>query len=201
MSYKMNKYKYIPIVLVLLCAVIQGTVHGQDNSGKEREYKIKAAFLYNFIKFVDWPEEKIKNANDAMVIGIIGKDPFGNAFEPVKDKNVKGQKAIIKYFKSYEAFSQNQTELKEISEELTKCNLLFISSSEINYLDKIINIIKNSNVLTVGENKDFLKAEGIINFLLEENKVRFEINLVAAKKSKLQIRSQLLRLAKNVIEK
>ena len=83
---------------------------------------------------------------------------------------------------------------------MKKCHLLFICSSEKDNLTDIIDIIKNKNILTVGETKDFLKTGGIINFLLDDNKVRFEINLSAAKKSNLIIRSQLLRLAQKVID-
>ena len=83
---------------------------------------------------------------------------------------------------------------------MKKCHLLFICSSENDDLPDILNIVKNNNVLTVGETGDFLKTGGIINFLLEENKVRFEINLIAARDAKLTIRSQLLRLAQRVID-
>ena len=196
----MAKQKYILIIFTLVFPGILVTGQSQEIDAQDREYKIKAAFLYNFIKFVDWPEEKVKNEKGAMVIGIIGKNTFGDAFEPVKDKDVKGQKAEIKHFKSFSEYKYNETELKKIKDDIKNCHLIFICSSEKEYLIDIINIVKDSNVLTVGETKDFLKADGIINFILEENKVRFEINLIASKESKLTIRSQLLRLAKRVIE-
>ncbi len=59
-----------------------------------REYQIKAAFIYNFINFVDWPKEKMAESNEPVIIGIVGKDPFGDAFAPVKDKEVKGKKFL-----------------------------------------------------------------------------------------------------------
>ena len=94
----------------------------------------------------------------------------------------------------------NNFEYKNTVEALKKCHLLFICSSEKDNLFDIIDLVKNQSVLTVGETPGMLKAGGIINFLLEENKVRFEINLIAARQSKLTVRSQLLRLAKTVIE-
>jgi len=78
--------------------------------------------------------------------------------------------------------------------------LLFICRSEKEQLGKIINIVKDHNVLTVGDMNDFLESGGIINFVIDDQKVRFEINNNAAKQEKLNIRSKLLRLAKKVIE-
>ena len=135
-----------------------------------------------------------------MTFGIIGKNTFGNAFEPVNDKKTKGQEVVVKYFNSFSELQKSNDNMEKIAEELSKCQLLFICSSETDNLAKILNIVKNKNILTVGETKDFLKTGGIINFLLEDNKVRFEINLIAAKEAKLTIRSQLLRLAQKVID-
>ncbi len=196
----MTKHKYITIILAAFYPVVLVTAQDQSNSSQALEYKIKAAFLYNFIKFVDWPEDRTANDDKITIVGIIGKNTFGDAFEPVKDKKVKGQEAVIKYFKSFSELEKNSDDLEKTADEMKKCHLLFICSSEKDNLADIIDIVKNNNVLTVGETKDFLKAGGIINFLLEDNKVRFEINLSAAKKSKLIIRSQLLRLAQKVID-
>jgi hypothetical protein len=134
----------------------------------------------------------------------MGKNPFGDAFEPVKNKKVKGNNTIIKYFQGFKELKKieedDNSEYKNIVAELRKCHLLFICSSEKDNLVDILNLVKNRNILTVGETPGMLEVNGIINFLLEENKVRFEINLNAARESKLAIRSQLLRLAKTVIE-
>lgn len=172
----------------------------QSNSGHDLEYDIKAAFLYNFIKFIDWPEINDINDTEKLIIGVIGKNNFGDAFKPVQDKKVKGKDTVIKYFKSFSELEKNKEEYAKTSEEILKCHLIFISSSEKDYISKILNIVDKKSILTVGETKNFLKDGGIINFVLEENKVRFEINLIAAKQSDLTIRSQLLRLAKSVIE-
>jgi hypothetical protein len=197
------KKVYILIILFLLSASSL-LAQNQDDSSQSREYKIKAAFLYNFIKFVDWPKEKAVTEDESVVIGIIGKNPFGDAFEPVKNKKVKGNNTVIKYFKGYKELKEiekdNNSEYEKIVEELRNCYLLFICSSEKNNLVDILNLVRNHGVLTVGETPGMLEVNGIINFLLEENKVRFEINLNNARESELVIRSQLLRLAKNVIE-
>jgi hypothetical protein len=202
----MIKNKYTIIILVLILIAISLSAKGQsakptdERTSQNLEYKVKAAFLYNFIKFVNWAGNTDSDSNKIMTLGIIGKNTFGNAFEPVNDKKTKEQEVVVKYFNSFSELQKNNDNLSKATEELSKCQLLFICSSETDNLANIINIVKNKNILTVGETKDFLKAGGIINFLLEDNKVRFEINLLAAKEAKLTIRSQLLRLAQKVID-
>lgn len=200
----MDIKKYFLVFLTLIVAAIPVFAQSQNESAQSREYKIKAAFLYNFLKFVDWPEDKENDNNNPILIGIIGKDIIADAFEPVKDKKVKNKNTVIKTFKSFEELKkikdEKSPEFQDTVDALRKCHLLFICSSEKNNLVEIIDLVKNNSVLTVGETSGMLKTGGIINFLLEENKVRFEVNLVAAKQSKLTIRSQLLRLAKQVIE-
>jgi hypothetical protein len=171
-----------------------------DNSDLRREYKIKAAFLYNFIQFVDWPKEKTPEQDDPIILGIIGEDPFGDSFEPIENKPIKGRKSLISRFEGIEKLKKSSDKGKSKIDSLKKCHLLFICSSEKDHLKEIINLVNGNGVLTVGETPNMLKSGGIINFLVEENKVRFEINLTTAKQEKLKIRSQLLRLATEVID-
>jgi hypothetical protein len=199
----MRHRRYIFAVLLVLLA---GAIAPRSRAGSEpsQEYKVKAAFLYNFLKFVDWPKETTADANEPITIGIIGKDPYGNAFEPVKDKDVKGKKVVLKRFKSFEELktssADDERQMEKHIEALKKCHLLFVCSSESKSLKEILKHVKDQPVLTVGEMPGFLEAGGIMNFLMEDNKVRFEVNAAAAKHAKLKIRSQLLRLAKRVIE-
>lgn len=169
-------------------------------AAESKEYQIKAAFLYNFIQFVDWPKEKAADSNQPIIIGIIGRDPFGNVFESLKNKKIKGKSVVIRRVKTFEELKKNG-ELEDKINELKKFHVLFICSSENKNLKQIIDPIKTDNILTVGETGNFLENGGIINFVLEEKKVRFEINLDAANTSNLKISSQLLRLAEKVIQK
>lgn len=175
------------------------------DSPTSQEYQVKAAFLYNFLQFADWPEEKLADSNEPIIIGIIGNNPFGNAFEPVKDKKVKGRAVVIKRFNGLEELKKsadkNKPESVQETETLTKCHLLFICSSEQKNLKEIIDTVKDRSVLTVGEMEGFLESGGIINWFVEDKKIRFEINTAAAERAKLKIRSNLLRLAKRVVEK
>jgi hypothetical protein len=199
---RIEAYKFAVLALAFFVTPI--ALKANDDSTVSREYQIKAAFLYNFIQFVDWPEEKSADSNKPITIGIIGKDPFGNAFDPVEDKDAKTRKVLIKRFKTFEelkkAGEKDKSLLDREIESMRKCHLLFICSSEEKSVGEITNLVKDHSVLTVGDMKGFLEAGGVTNFIVEEQKVRFEINVTTAKQAKLQIRSQLLRLAKRVVE-
>lgn len=191
----------ISILNVLVLSLL--SLPAMADSAPSREYQIKAAFLYNFVRFVDWPKDKREDANEPIRIGIIGKNPFKNAFEPIRDKKLKGRKVIIETFKTLAKVKQSENNDKtpqhpEI-EKIRKCHLLFICDSEKKYLADIIELVRRHGILTVGQVPGFLEAGGIINFQEKKKKIRFEINLKAARKSKLKIRAKLLRLATRVI--
>ena len=156
------------------------------------EYQVKAAFLYNFVKFVQWPEEKPADNNDIITIAVIGNHKFGNAFESVKGKKVRDKKIIVKFFSRFHDTNDKN--------DLKKCHLLFICPSEKQHLNDIIEIAGQANILTVADMNGFIQNGGIIQFIMQDKKVRFQINLSAARRAKLKIRSQLLRLAKKVVE-
>ncbi len=184
--------------LSLVLFVTSFVLRAQADTTASREYQVKAAFLYNFMNFADWPEEKLSDNNEPITIGIIGKDPFGDAFKPIQDKLVKGKKVVIQHFQGLEELKKSSEGHPQI-EAIRKCHLLFVCQSEKGVLKEIINWVKDYSVLTVGDMEDFLESGGIINFVMEDNKVRFEINVATARNAKLKIRSQLLRLAKRVI--
>lgn len=172
-------------------------------SASSREYQVKAAFLYNFIQFTEWPAAKIADNNNAISIGIIGDDPFGAAFDPVKEKSVKNKKMVIKRFGRFteliKGANEDKSKSAENTEALRKCHVLFVCDSEKENLSKIIEIVKDSAVLTVGQSENFLDDGGIIRFIKEAEKVAFEVNIIAAKEAGVQVSSQVLRLAKRVI--
>jgi hypothetical protein len=199
---------YTLIALILILSLLPVRAQAEDESALSREYQVKAAFLYNFIKFVEWPKEKLADSNDTITIGIIGSNILGEAFETAETKRIKDKKLTIKQFPIFEEYktrAKDKTKFKEeykaeYEDALKKCHIVFISSSEEKYLEEILNLVKNGNVLTVGETEPFLDKGGVINFVTEQKKVRFEINLTAANRAKLKIRSQLLRLSKRVVE-
>ena len=174
-------------------------------SAREREYKIKAAFVYNFIKFVDWPEENTPDKDKPITIGVLGSDVLIKAFGPIKNKEAKGRRVVIKRFedrdKLEESRKKNDSAWKEKIEALKKCRVVFVCTCESGTKEipvEIIKALKGSGVLLVGEVPGFLEKGGVINFVTENKKVRFEINSTSAKRNNLKIRSQLLKLARRV---
>lgn len=154
---------------------------GQPSPGAVQEYQIKAAFLYNFAKFVDWPEEPA-GTSAPLVIAVFGRDPFGPSLEQtVAGKTVNGRPLLIRRTSRLE--------------ELLPCHILFVSSSEKRRLNQIWQALDNASVLTVSDMEEFLGLGGAVGFLIEESKIRSGINLQAARRTGLRISSRLLSLA------
>ena len=146
------------------------------------EYQVKAVFLYNFARFVEWPADP---PTVPIVIGILGEDPFGNALEEtVRGKTINGHELAVKHLKS--------------GQEARGCQIVFVASSERRRLRPLLASLGGAGVLTVGETEGFAESGGIISFTLEDDRVRFEINVDAAQRAGLKISSKLLSLAKVV---
>lgn len=192
------------LLLLVLCVslglIVTQIAFADTSSAKYKEYEVKAAFIFNFLKFIDWPEEKTAANNNQIIIGIIGEDPFGPASDVFKDKAVDEHKLLVKRFEGIEQIKKMpEKEKNERLDALKNCHLLFICQSEQKQLRDIIEIVRNSSVLTVADTDGFIEAGGIINFFTENNKIRFDINQAVAEKTGLKIRSQLLHLAKRVV--
>lgn len=156
-------------------------------SGEEKavsEYEVKAAFLYNFVKFVDWPDGSQGEGKGVVNVCMFGPGPFDSELAKLKDKVVKGRRFAVKYTRS--------------TEEFRGCHVLFICNSEKGRLQKALKAVKGKGILTVGDTEGFAQRGVIINFYLEDKKIRFEINLDAAREARFSISSQLLRLARIV---
>ncbi len=174
------------IFIIVICAIVSAWLNAHAEPPPSREYLIKAAFLYKFAKFVDWPAKAFPNDRTPLTICILGKEPFGAALETIKDKKVRGRKLVI----------QRLARL----EDLKQCHILFISASEEKRLPELLSTIKGKAILTVSDMKGFAHCGGIINLVTIEKKIRFEINLDAAHLAGLKISSKLLKLAKIVGE-
>ena len=189
---------YIAVLAIFGCSLVSD-VRSNSQSSQYKEYEVKAAFIYNFLKFIDWPKEKMANSGKQIIIGFIGENPFGPAADVFKNKKVEDRDVTLKYFGGLEQIEKMPEKDRAANEEsLKNCHLLFICPSEQKQVSEIIEIVGKNGVLTVGDSDGFTKSGGVINFLMEDNKIRFNINLTAAEKSGLKIRSQLLRLAKKV---
>jgi len=157
---------------------------GIAESGGDREYDIKAAFLYRFCHYVDWQGENNPDSGDTVTIGILGENPFGSALDPLTFKTVKGKKVVIRQLQNVQ--------------DAGHCQVVFISASEKGRLPQILDALQHHCVLTVSEVDGFAQHGGIINLIAEGNKVRFEINPVAAEKARLNLNPQLLKVARVV---
>ncbi|HZS46541.1 MAG TPA: YfiR family protein [Blastocatellia bacterium] len=158
-----------------------GTLHAQAISDSQ----VKAAFLYNFAKFIDWPADAFSSDSSPIVIGVVGNDPFGGALEQTTSgRSVNGRPIAIKRLR--------------LGQDLRDCHILFVSVSEKRQLTAVMLSVKQASVLTVGDMDEFIDEGGVIRFLLEGDRVRFEINLAAAERARLKISSKLLSLAKSV---
>ena len=147
------------------------------------EYSLKTAFLYNFARLVDWPENMVSQNASTMQICLIGDDLFGDALDVLRNKKAHNKQLIVK----------RHVQLNDVAE----CQLLFISESEQDNLHKILQITSQYPVLTISELPNFVQQQGHIRFFLRADKtLSLEINLDAIKQSRLKISSRILSLAK-----
>lgn len=150
------------------------------------EYSVKAAFLFHFAQFIDWPGETFKDASSPLTYCTLGDDPFHGALDASLSGKTVGTRPIrVLHFKQ--------------QKDIQGCQILFIGPVEKTALSGVLASLNGNAVLTVGESDQFVETGGMIGFLLEESKIRFEINLDAAEHAKLKISSRLLALAKTVI--
>jgi hypothetical protein len=172
--------------VVLVGGVPWGLAQSEENAETNREYAIKAAYLYQFSRYVQWPASAFANENSPLVIGVLGVDPFGNILEEIaRTKRIEGRPIVIRRFASMADY--------------TPCHILFISSSvSPEQKEAAIQKAKRAPILLVGEEPGFAEQGGTINFFFDENKIRFEINATAVKHDQLKISSKLLSLAKIV---
>jgi len=184
-----RKFLLKAIRLIALLGLLVGVSHRAYGATPAfTEYQVKALFLFNFAKYVDWPAEAFLSKNAPIVIGVLGKDNFKEDLQrAVESKSITGRTIIIKYVTA--------------DAELSGCHILFISASEKSRLEEILVKTGTLPILTVGEQEQFLEKNGIINFRLKKENIRLEINLAAARKANVQISSKLLAVADVVMGK
>lgn len=166
--------------LIPVCLLVMPVVgHGEGLP----DYQVKAAFIYNFAKFVELPNELFESPETPLKVCLLGKHRNAATFASLRGKDVKGRKV----------------EVREIAgiESLGGCHVLFISRSEEAHIDEILSQVPEG-VLTVGESEGFVADGGIINFVVVDKRVRFDINQQQARKVGISISSHLLRLAHQV---
>lgn len=173
----MNKF-YQSLFFILL---ITGGIQAQ--STVPPEYRVKAVFVYNFTQFIDWPKDAFEFAEEPLIIGVLGNNPFGtNLEEAVESEKVGAHPIQVRYFK--DVF------------ELSKCHILYINLSQPDAVKNVINSLAGHSTLTIHDTEEFPQWGGMIRFFINESKINLEINTTAAKAAKLHISSKLLRVSK-----
>jgi len=148
----------------------------------QSEYALKSAFLYNFCRFIDWPDSAFASSNEPFIIGIAGDDPFGSLLsEAIRGKKYRNRPIRIDHFRT--------------PGEIKRCHLLFVSHASAGRLDPILSAVAGKNVLTVSETDDFLNRGGMIALGAEQNRVRLRIGAAALHSANLIVSSKLLRVA------
>jgi hypothetical protein len=151
------------------------------------EFQVKAAYLFNFLKFVEWPADAPADPQANWVIGIVGDSPVGGELERLAEgKSVEGRGLLVKKFRA--------------TDDLRGCNILFVSASEEKHLLQILNAMQGAAVLTVADLDNFIARGGMIQFVTEGPRVRMDIDVGATSRVRLKVSSKLLALAQAVTE-
>jgi len=179
------------VAILIISAALAGGLtllawHPGSAVSRERdtvtEYEVKAAFLMNFVKFIEWPDERAGTTGSEWVLSIVGASPFGESLNLPRDKTIRGRKLVIKNTVDHGS--------------IVSSHILFIPASEKDRLPACMAAVKGLPILTISEIAGFARNGGMINFIIIDDKIRFEINPDAAGQVGIRISSQLLKLAR-----
>ena len=173
------------MVAALAATTIANT---EELSPQALEYRVKAGFLYTFAKYIEWPSEAFATPTNSIVIGILGENPFSKMLDATVDgKTIDGRSIRIQQFRQVD--------------DVQACHVLFISVSEKDRLANIQARLRGRNILTVSDGDGFLQNGGQIQFVTEDNRVKFDINLEATRQAGLKLDANLLRVARRVVHR
>jgi hypothetical protein len=182
-SFQLNlgrPWRWLAIRVVVCCIAVV------TQAQSATEYQVKAAFLFNFAKFVEWPADAFPGADAPLQICVLGQDPFGQEFENViAEKTINGHRIEVIHPSGVP--------------QARACQIIFVDSSVKQHARFILRDLRGSSVLTVGDTPGFAGMGGIINFVLDAGRVRFEINMKAAERARLKISARLLTVAKLIV--
>ncbi|MGH8478321.1 MAG: YfiR family protein [Gammaproteobacteria bacterium] len=168
--------------LVLSAWLLSSALGLSAEPAAPREYQLKAVFLFNFAQFVEWPPQAFADAQTPLVIGVLGRDPFGAYLdETARGETANNRSLVVQRYGRVE--------------DINTCHILFISRSEGDRLEHILASLRGRNILTVADTEGFALSGVMIRLVTVENKIRLRINLEAAQAANLRISSKLLRTA------
>ncbi|HEX9427972.1 MAG TPA: YfiR family protein [Candidatus Polarisedimenticolia bacterium] len=168
---------------VILLATFGASSDPDLRAAELSEYQVKAAYLYYFATFVEWPAGTLDHGSEGLVIGVLGEDPFGEILDDtLRGKSIGGRPVVVRRFTS--------------PQEARESQILFISASEEDRLSAVLKTLDGAHVLTVGDLNRFASRGGTVAFRTEENKVRFDINVDAVERARVKISAQLMKLGR-----
>ena len=171
------------LTLVLAGLAPASTLPGQERS---EEYELKAIFIFNFLKYVEWPENAFEAADSPIVVGVLGRDPFGEVLDDIATRMsaVADRRVVVRRYPTVEAVSES--------------HVLFVAASERKSSRELLSGGCGRPILTIGEQRGFAENGGVINFFTDKKRIRFEINRSCAEAAGLRLSAQLLKLARVV---
>lgn len=200
-----NKFNILLAVL-LFSLLFLSAGQAMAATASPQEQKIKAAFMFNFLKFIEWPESEVSGKDDVITIGLVCDKNMFVVLESMIGKKVKGKKIVVERFESYRRFAvkdgsdRRQAYADRYSNKLDRCKMLYICASEGDYFEDILSIVGDRSMVTVGDADGFAAKGGTIGFIKRDKKLCFEINVKSAKKARVRISSKLLSLAKRIFD-
>jgi hypothetical protein len=173
---------YTGLALLFMALVL--TAPGVSTSAPPEEYQIKAVFIYNMSRFIQWPERSLEDTDDQFTIYIIGEDRFGDAFDSLIGKTVHDRKLVVRRIEPWEDVPVD-------------CRILFVGVSDTQEMMRILDKIEGKALLTISDALDFAQSGGMVELLTIEDRLRFRINSEATNFSGLMVSSKLMSLAVN----
>ena len=181
----MIKQKYSALFfIIIILLLLTSYSYAQPSAGGE--YQVKAGFIYHFARFTHWPLKDLENEKSPFIICIASTYPETKSLFSLQKKVLRNRKLIVKKYES--------------DADIKTCRILFIASDDKNYIIKKLDDAKEQNILTIGEEKEFAEMGGIISFFVEKNRLRFIVNLKAARRAGLKFSAQLLMSAEIINE-
>jgi len=171
------------LVMIALCLMILGAKYAHTEPLIGLEYNVKAGFIYNFAKFVEWPPDAFEN-NNVMGLCFVSDNPMSDVLFKLNDQTVSDKKIKVRKC--------------EDDDSIEGCNIFYFGTMDKSYIQGKLTELNNRSVLTVGEIEGFAQMGGIINFFMEQKRLRFEVNVDAARKAGLKLSSQILMSAEIV---
>lgn len=170
------------LLTLVVCLTLFSPAYGYGQSETLKEYDVKAVFLYKILRYIEWPLESDLHSSPNITLCILGDDPFGESLEIIKGQSIQGRKLIVKHFVT--------------SRKGLQCHVVFLSASVHDQVPQLSASFKRTHTLIMGDSLGYASRGVMVNFYLEQGKVRFESNIASVNDSGLKISSKLLKLAR-----